>query len=236
MLLPILAIAMSVIALASNYDISNILAFIVSLIGIAAGVTYFLKSKVSSTLLQIWIYAQIPAISNTVSSTLENGTEMTVEHHYLDAGQAFTCDVGMTLGTKSGDLDLRVNVLPFGLLILFRLLQVAGLIGGLVTIQKFRQDNKLGDVFPLAGTAVKRATLGKEKHWLLVELASSLVHSGRSYSHLLVTAKDGETYKRGKEGKVSYLVLVSDPSQVHDGVNKKEDFQFVDWGLVSIGR
>ena len=225
---------MSAAALAGNYDLSNIPSLIVSLIGIAAGIAYFRKSKVTLTLLQIWIYAQIPAISKTVTSTYEDGTRVTVEHPYLDAGQAIPFNVGLTLGTKTGRLDLKVNIVPFGLLILFRLLQVSSLVWGSVTIKKFHHGNRTEEIAPLTGTAIKRVTLGKEKHWLLVQLTSDLLHSGKNYSHLLVTSKDGEIYKRGKEAKVSYLVLVSDPGQVHDGVNKREDFEFLEWGYVSI--
>ncbi len=157
-----------------------------------------------------------------------------VEHHYVDAGQAFTFDVGLTLGTKDGDLNLKVNVVPIGLLILFRLLMLQGLLGGAVTIKKFRQDNKLGEVFPLSGSVLRTVTLGKEKYWLLVQLITPLAFAGRTYSHLLVKPKEDGIYKRGSAAQVSYLVLVDDVAKLHDGVNKKEDFQFADWGLVSI--
>lgn len=234
MILPGLAILMSLIALSSNYDLSNVLGFMVSLLGLAGGTAYFLKNKYASTLLQIWIYAQIPAISKTTSDVLSDGSEMVAEQHYIDAGQAFTFDVGLTLGTKSGDLDLKVNLVPIGLLILFRLLMLQGLVGGAVTIKKFRQDNKLGEVLPMSASVVRPVTLGKEKHWLLIELASPLMYAGRSHSHLLVKPKEDGIYKRGAAAVVSYLVLVDDVAKIHDGVNRKEDFQFADWGLVSI--
>jgi len=234
LILPGLAIVMSLIALSSNYDLSNVLGFVVSLVGLAGGAAYFLKNKFASTLLRIWIYAQIPAISR--ETILPSGTEVehVVEHHYVDAGQAFTFDVGLTLGTKDGDLNLKVNVVPIGLLILFRLLMLQGLLGGAVTIKKFRQDNKLGEVFPLSGSVLRTVTLGKEKYWLLVQLITPLAFAGRTYSHLLVKPKEDGIYKRGSAAQVSYLVLVDDVAKLHDGVNKKEDFQFADWGLVSI--
>lgn len=234
MLLPGLAILMSLIDLTSNYDLSNVLGFVVSLVGLAGGAAHFLKNKFAATLLRVWIYAQIPAISLTTSEALDDGSALVTEHHYVDAGQAITFDVGLTLGTKASDLDLKVNVVPIGLLILFRLLMLQGLVGGAVTIKKFRQDNKLGEVFPLSGSVLRTVTLGKEKSWLLVELTSPLVYSGRSHSHLLIKPKEDVIYKRGGSAVVSYLVLVDDPTKVHEGVNRKEDFQFADWGLVSI--
>jgi len=234
MILPGLAIFMSLIALCSNYDLSNVLGFVVSMLGLAGGAAYFLKNKYASTLLRIWIIAQIPAISKTNSKAANNASALVTEQHYIDAGQALTFDVGLTLGTKSGDLDLKVNLVPIGLLILFRLLLLQGLASGVVTIKKFRQDNKLGEVFPLSASVVKSVTLGKEKHWLLIELASPLTYAGRSHSHLLVKPKEDGIYKRGAAAVISYLVLVDDVAKLHDGVNKKEDFQFADWGLVSI--
>lgn len=234
MILPGLAILMSLIALSSNYDLSNALGFVVSLIGLAGGAAYFLMNKFASTLLRIWIYAQIPAISRETIEPSGIEVEHVVEDHYVDAGQAFTFDLGLTLGTKDGDLNLKVNVVPIGLLILFRLLMLQGLVGGAVTIKKFRQDNKLGEVVPLSASVIRPVTLGKEKHWLLVELSSPLMYAGRSNSHLLVKPKEDGIYKRGAAAVVSYLVLVDDVTKLHDGVNRKEDFQFADWGLVSV--
>lgn len=228
-LLPVLAIALSVLTIARNLDLSNILSFIVSVIGIAGGITYFLKRKLSLALIAIWIYAQIPAISQIQTLTYANGSQATVKQAYWDAGQTLTVHLGLTLGSW----DLQVNVVPFGLLILFRLLQVSALVGGTVTIRTFK-NSKTGEASHLTGTAMKRVTLGKEKHWLLVQLASEIIHSGRKYSHLLITSKDGEILKRGKQATVSYIVLVSDPAQVHDGVNKREDYEFLEWGYVSI--
>lgn len=234
MLLPGLAILMSLFALSSNHDLSNVLGFVVSLIGLAGGAAYFLKNKFASMLLRIWIYAQIPAVYGTATRPQDDGSVRVAEQHYVDAGQGLTFNVGLTLGTKTGDINLKVNLVPIALLILLRLLMLQGLVGAAVTITKFRQNNKLGDVFPLSGSVLRTVALGKEKHWLLVELASPLLYAGRSISHLLVKPKEDAIYKRGGSGVVSYLVLVDDVGKVHDGVNRKEDFQFADWGMVSI--
>lgn len=234
MILPGLAIVMSLIALSRNYDLSNVFGLVVSLVGLAGGAAYFMKKKYAATLIQIWICAQVPAISRTTREVLGEGVEMVNEQHYVDAGQVYTIDVGLTLGAPSGDLHLKVNIVPIGLFILLRLLLLQGLVGGAVIVKKFRQNNKLGDVFPLSGSVINPVTLGKEKHWLLVELKSPLMYTGRSYSHLLVKPKEDGIYRRNAKPEVSYLVLVDEVAKLRDGVNKKEDFQFIDWGLVSI--
>jgi|GEM_PF-3663214 len=232
MVLPIMAIVMSALTLTKTLDFSNIPSLIVSLIGIVAGIAYFLRSRSSTTLLQVWIYAQIPAISRTVDTILESGQTVQIKHAILDTGQTFTLDLGLFLG----NLSLLVNFVPFALLILFRLLRVSSLVGGTVTIKKLREYSHLPDMAPVTGTVLKRATLGKEKYWLLVQLQGEMAHNGHAYSHLLVTAKDNEIYKRGESDKPSYFVLVPDPTQVHDGVNRKEDFLFGGQGMVSIAK
>lgn len=233
-LLPGLAILMSLLALAGNTDLSNALGFVVSLIGLVGGLAYFLKKKFAAMLLKIWIYAQIPAIYGTTTQLREDGSVRMVEQHYLNAGQTFTFKVGLTKGTKTGDINLKINVVPFVLLILYRMLMLQGLAGAAVTIKKFGQHNKLGAAFPFSGTVLRTVTLGKEKDWLLVELASPLAYAGRSYSHVLLKPKEDSTYKRGGSAAVSYLVVVDDVGKVHGGVNRKEDFLFVDWGMVFI--
>lgn len=233
-LLPGLAILMSLFALAGNTDLSNAFGFVVSLIGLAGGAAYFLKKKFAAILLKIWIYAQIPAIYGTTTQPQGDGSVRVVEQHYLNAGQTFTFKVGLTMGTKTGNINLRINLVPFALLILYRMLLLQGLVGASVIIKKFGQRNKLGDGFPFSGSVLRTVTLGKEKNWFLVELASPLAYAGHSYSHVLLKPKEDSMYKRGGSAAVSYLAVVDDVGKVHDGVNRKEDFLFVDWGMVSI--
>jgi hypothetical protein len=232
MVLPIMAIVMSAFTMTRTLDLSNIPSLIVSLIGLTAGITFLLQRRISITLLQIWIYAQIPAISRTFSSTLINGQTAEVKQAVLDTGQSLTFTLGLTLNSY----QLHLNLVPFALLILFRLTQVSALVGGTATIKKLREHSQLPDTAPVTGTVLKRTTLGKEKHWLLVQLHNEMPHNGKAYSYLLVKPKDDGVYRRGKPGKPSYLVMVPGLNQVKDGVNRKEDFLFGGQGVVSIAK
>jgi hypothetical protein len=233
-ILPVLAIVLSLGSLTSTYDLTNIPSLIISLVGISAGILFFLNHKLFATFMQIWIYGQLPAISKTVQTTLENGMQLIIEHPYFDTGQLLTFDLGLTLGTSSGDLDLKINIVPFGLLFLFKLLQTAGLIGKDLTVTKFRKENKLGNVFPLTAKIQKRVQIGKERHWILAALENEFSYGGKSISHLLLKPKDEELFKAGKKKYISYVRLVSDPDTVGEVVNNIDNYPFVDWGVVEI--
>jgi len=133
--LPGIAIVFSALALAKYGDLSNILSFIVSLVGIAAGALFFMGKPLYRTLLLIWIYAQFPAISRNTPAG---------EQPLLDAGQFLTFKLGMTL---SGT-ELYINLVPFAFLALYRFLLMAGLVGKRVSISSFRMDSKFGDALP----------------------------------------------------------------------------------------
>ncbi|MEO8590263.1 MAG: hypothetical protein ABI432_12895 [Flavobacteriales bacterium] len=234
--LPLLAIGLSTIALFSSFYNGNISAIIIALIGIAAGASYFLRSKWFFLLIQLWIYGQLPSISRDRETVLDDGQRITVHQPLLDAGQVFKYSIGLHLGVSKGSLDLEVNLVPLGFLILFRLLQSGALIGSIVRIAQFRRDTDLSDIFPLEGKVIRVVTLGSEKHWLLIELGQTVQISMHTIAHLLIRDKEGEIYRPGKAGRVSYLVSVPDPGVIHDGSNRKDQFKFIDWGLVSLKR
>ena len=233
-ILPVLAIVLSLGSVSNTYNLTNIPSLIISLVGISAGVLFFLNHKFFGTFMQIWIYGQLPAISKTVHSTLENGMQLIIEHPFFDAGQLLTFDLGLTFGISSGDLNLKINIVPFGFLFLFKLLQTAGLIGKDLTITKFRKENKLGNIFPLTGKIQKRVQIGKERHWVLVALENEFIYSGKSICHLLLKPKDEELFKAGKKKYISYVRLVTDATTIGEVVNNTEAYPFVDWAIVEI--
>lgn len=236
LILPLIAIGLSLLELVNNAFslLHNVPALIVSFLGLAAGALYFAKHRWFLPLLYVWIIVQFPAITQTIAIAIPNGTRYEVTP-WLDAGQGFTYKVGLVLGGGSRrELEVMINLLPFLLLILYRLLRTSSLIGRAVVIKRFRKDNKLGDVFPIEGKIIRSAALGAEKHWLLVELDRTLIHAGISFAHLLVRDKEGEIYKPGKAARVSFLVMVPYAELIGDGANRKEDFTFIDWGLVEV--
>ncbi len=233
-LLPVLAILMSGIALTGNLSFTNIPQFIISVVGIAAGITFFVKKDYFYPLIQIWMYGQLPAVNRTIKSTLENGMNLEQVQPILDAGQFLTFDLGLTLGTAAGDIDIKVNIVPFAFLFLFKILQSSALIGKRLTIKNFKKENKLGNIFPLTGTIKETLSLGKEKHWFHAELDNPFDFNGKSYKDLLIKSKEGLIYKAGKGKYTSYLRLVKDPNALTDEKISKDRFPFIDWGQVEV--
>jgi len=233
-LLPILAILLSGIALSGNLAFSNILEFIVSLIGLAAGISFFVKKDYFYPLIQVWIYGQFPAINRTINSVLENGMSLVEVQPIFDAGQVLTFDLGFTLGTAAGDVGIEVNIVPFAFLFLFKFLQSSALVGKRLTIKNFKKENKLGDIFPLTGTIKETLSLGKEKHWFHAELDNPFDFNGKSYKDLLIKSKEGLIYKAGKGKYTSYLRLVQDPNALTEEKILKDRFPFIDWGQVEV--
>lgn len=107
----------------------------------------------------------------------------------------------------------------------------SGLIGKQLSFKKFRQDNRLGDIFPLTGTVLKRVTLSKEKDWLLVHLSSTFDFEGNTIEYVLVKSKDGETIKQKAKNQIVYFRLVNDINNIREGNNDSNNFPFIDWTL-----
>lgn len=233
-LLPILAIVLSALALSDNLIFTNIPEFIISIVGIAAGVTFFVKRDYFYPLIQVWIYGQFPAINRTITTTLENGVTFEQLQPILDAGQMLTFDLGFAFGTSFGEIDIKVNIVPFAFLFLLKFLQSSALIGKKLTIKDFKKENKLGNIFPLTGVVKNTLTLGKEKHWFHAELDNPFNFNGKSYQNLLIRSKEELIYKPGKGKYISYLRLVEDPNTLKEDKLSKDRYPFIDWGQVEV--
>ncbi|MGB3181145.1 MAG: hypothetical protein WBB45_07125 [Cyclobacteriaceae bacterium] len=231
-LLPLLAILLSGLALTGNLSLANIFQFIVSVVGIAAGIAFFVNRKYFYPLIQIWIYGQFPAFNRAIQSASGNGGTLEL-HPLLDGGQHVTFDVGLTFVNSAGYLDLKINILPLVFLFLFKVLQVSDLIGRRLIITNVRKENKLGDIFPLKGNISETFSLGKEKNWFHAELDEPFEYEGNSYQDLLFRSREGDMYKPGK-GKYSYLRLVSDPKLLAEKGISKDRFSYVDWAKVEV--
>jgi hypothetical protein len=234
LLLPLLAILLSGLALTGNLSLTNIFQFIVSVVGIAAGIAFFVNRNYFYPLIQAWIYGQFPAINRVTQSASGNGGTLEL-HPILDGGQHYTFDLGLTFANSAGYLDLKINILPLAFLFLFKFLQSSDLIGRRLIITNSRKDNKLGDIFPVEGTISETFSLGEEKNWFHAELDEPFEYEGNSYQDLLIRSREGDMYKPGK-GKYSYLRLVSDPKLLAEKENgiSKDRFPYVDWAKVEV--
>jgi hypothetical protein len=238
MALPLFMLCASIAGILTvTADPPNYAAVLLGAIGAVASIAFLLgKKSIFFLLAPVWIYGQFPSIAKVVTSQGPDGSVQTIEQPIIDAGQGFKYSVGLDLGNPRSTLQLHVNLVPIGWLTLYHLLLANALIGCSVSIRQFRKDSPVSRIFPLAGTVQRTVQLGNEKHWLLVELEQMIGHGGGSAKHVLTRDKEGELFKPGKTARVSYIVLVPDPVILHDGANKKDQFEFLDWGLVSLKR
>ena len=140
MVLPVLALLLSLISLASVfYWPLNIPKIILAVIGMLAGISFFMgRQRGFFVLIQIWIYGQFPAISRETAIEQQGGSVYVHKEPLLDAGQVFKYSVGITFTdyqNANRKLLLHLNLVPFALLILFRLLKSRSLVGRTVTIR-----------------------------------------------------------------------------------------------------
>ena len=185
--------------------------------------------------MKIWIIAQFPVISWTEYLRTDRGTEVISENPIWDVAPVISTHTSFGMGFSSGMLYLRISVLPIGLLVLYRFLLANSIIGRSVTLSKFRNDNKLGDVFPMKGVISDSLKIEGENYWYSDNLDSPMVYAGKSYPTLIVRDKGEEVYKPGK-GKVSHMRLVESPEMLTNGTIKKGDYPFVDWGVVTLNK
>ncbi len=234
--LPALAVVLSLATLyTALYWPLNLPQVLISVVGLGAGIAFLLrKERWFFVLMQVWIFGQFPEISREVEVAQADGTSYVEKQAILDAGQTFKWSVGMGLTTQSGrKLELYLNLVPFLYLVLFRVLQSGALVGRAVTIKPLKKDSKLGAGAPLHGRATRVVMLGTEKHWILVDLDHPFPHAGRTIAHVLVRDKEGAPYKPAKAPRISYVVEVPEPALVLEQGNRKDQFQFLDWGLVT---
>jgi len=112
-----------------------------------------------------------------------------------------------------------------------RILKVSNLVGKKLTFEKFRDDNRLSDIFPLSGIVKKRITLGEEKDWLLVELESSFDSEGNEIENVLIKSKDEGIIVLKEKDQLVYFRLVSHTRDIKDSINETSKFPFINWVL-----
>jgi hypothetical protein len=223
---PIIVVGLSLLNISNNssdlFSLSNLL----SLVGIAGAILYFKKHPLYKTLIYVWILAQVIVIDREV---LDKATGVWYDKPFWDLAQGFSLKVGFNFTTDSNKFGLNVNIVAIVFFGLLKILEVSSLVGKQLTFNKFRQDNKLGDIFPLTGTVTRRVTLANEKDWVLVALTSPFDFNGRTVENVLIKSKDGTTIKSKNKNQLVFFRLVYDLNDLVEGDNESSNFPFVDW-------
>ncbi|UOK41635.1 MULTISPECIES: hypothetical protein [Flavobacterium] len=209
-ILPIIIILLSVMNISNHTDDLISLSVLNSLIGIIGSALFFLKKPISTRLIYTWIVAQILIIDPI-----------------FDLSQGFNFKFGFTLGLKSGDVGLNINILAILMLGFIKILEAANLIGKRITLKNFR-DNELEYIFPINGTITERISLENEKNWLLVELDNSFSYDGQNINKILTKRKDDKTIKLKAKNQISFLRIVLNENDLTN-TSDKSKFPFIDW-------
>lgn len=224
----------SLFTLLTEYESSHIPSYLVSAMGLFSIVFFFFDRERFYPLINFWAYAQLPVITRTITTVFGEGVTVEETKTILSAAQAFTLNFGLTLGNEQRGLFLGINFVPLVYLILFKFLRTSALKGHRVVITDFKSDNRLGDVFPIKGVVDRTTKLEKENHWLLIELDAPLTYDDTDYLHLLIRSKDEQILTPGQQEYICFLRLVADPSKISDKEAQKDDFPFIDWGMVQV--
>jgi hypothetical protein len=201
---------------------------LLSLVGIVGTILYFKKNNLYKKIIYLWILAQVIVVDREI---LDETTGIWINKPFWDLTQVISVKLGFKLTTNTSNFGINANIATIFFFGLLRILGASGLIGKQLSFKKFRQDNRLGDIFPLAGTVLKRVTLSKEKDWLLVHLSSTFDFEGNTIEYVLVKSKDGETIKQKAKNQIVYFRLVNDINNIREGNNDSNNFPFIDWTL-----
>lgn len=237
MVLPILLIVLSLATTLSNFQLLNIPQLIVSVIGIWAGIFFFLKIRASQVLLFIWVFAQIVAVSHSVSYVSPHGVTIITKYIVFDATQTLTAGITLSAGSNEGGRAIFINLLPFAFLALLKYIQLQDLPGREVVIGRYKPEGNLNDYFPIKGKYIRTAIVGHEKKkWALIECYNDLEYEGIAFRFLLARSIDNVIFKPRKKPFVSFLRQVEDPETVLDTMSNVDDYKSIDWGRVKIGK
>ncbi len=204
------------------FCLSNLL----SLVGIAGAVLYFLDNSLFRTLIYIWIIAQVVVIDRSVLNENYGGW---YSDPIWDLSQVFSLKFGLNFTTKTTKVFLNINILPLLYFGVLKFVETLSLVGKQVTLKKARVEDTLGDVFPLKGTVRRHLPLSGEKHWLLVELSVPFLYKNSQIYYVLIKRKNGEAIRLKAKNQIVILRLVLDFNDIETGDNQREDFPFVDW-------
>ncbi len=223
--LPLTVAILSTLNLLNVFHGKFTLSQIVSIAGLIGVVLYFLRNPFSKYLFYFWILFQIVVIESNTTNQITGIVQKTT---IWNMSQIINLLLGFDLGTRSHQYFVSLNLVPLIYFSFYRLISISSLKGKRFKFSKFRENNKLGNIFPLEGTVVKRVQLSNEKDWLLVQLETSFLYLEKEIKYVLIKPKDGTSIKQNSK-QLIYLRLVYDIDKVSDGVNDIHEFPFVDW-------
>lgn len=228
--LPVIVALLSLISLTDNLNFSNIPKLVVSVLGIIAMILFLLKNDRASLLIKIWIFAQFPYIVSEMLHITETGLNIKQSTNYWNTSQAFN----LSLGFFFDSLEVKLNIIPFFYLGLYKLFKISNLIGKKVTITSgLKRENKLGNIFPLDGEFIGTLKFDDKSIWLITKLTTPLNYNGIEYENILLRPKVGVEFKTSII-QLSFLRFINPEASLDNLSNIKNDYSFIDFAGVKV--
>lgn len=181
---PIIVGVLSLANILQNLQDFVLSSVLISLVGVAASVLFFLDFKKTSILFYVWIITQL------ITYSTPSFTYYTNQFPYITLGINF----------KGNDSLIAVNFAPLFFFIGYRLLKMYDLIGKKVSIKPIKADSHLKSIEGEITAVINRNKDGK---WLKV----AFVEEGNSgLQYVMIKPKGEERFSR----KASILAFVNE--------------------------
>lgn len=141
-----------------------------------------IKQKIPSSILYLWILAQLPILITTSFSYAPT-----------------TYPINFAVGISSNVFELKLNIIPLFFFGMYKVYQMNALIGEQFIVKQFpnNNDNPINKYLPLECEAVEVIKSNNSKNkWIKLVLENEIVFNDTSFDFILVKPKDEKVYDR----------------------------------------
>lgn len=199
----------------------NYPSIIVSVIGIAGVILFFLKRNSFRYFIWIWIFAQVLIINHAV---LDQTSNLLINRPVFDFSQVFNMKFGFQMSNGLNVYSLNFNILTIAYFFLFRNLKTTALVGKSIDLLIMKGNNDIVFNEGTYATLMQRVNLDGADDWLLGQLSSSLSYNGNTIDQILTQTIDGDF--------TGVFRIVQRGQVISEKVNKSADFERVEWIVI----
>jgi hypothetical protein len=229
---PALVLGLSVTNLFTSIPQNNNLSSIVSGIGIAGTILFALQIDLYQRFFYLWIAAQLFFIDHRIVDPV---THEETRKAIFDLGQVFTFKLHLSLRAKyEGEYSFGFNALALIYFPLLKILNLSAFIGQTLVFNQFRDDNRLGDVFPFEGVIERQIYVDDDENWLLVKLTTPFTFNDEQVTYVITKRKDDELPNKKEPNQLVYVRIVTDEKLLAKKIKDAAVVPFIDWALCSI--
>lgn len=107
------------------------------------------------------------------------------------------------------------------------------IIGSKIQIEAFNTNNPFAKQLPIEGEVVKRELISWEKDWYLIKLKDPISINWKKQYFILLKPKDGNEIFLEKRNQIVLARLVSSIDHLSKKRKNKNDFQFIDFAIIT---